>query len=160
MPLAEVTVGEALQAAGYATFFAGKWHLGPDESYWPEAQGFDVNLGGHHRGSPPGSGAYFVPWDNPRLEDGPEGEYLTDRLAEETAAFVRTQAGRPFFAMLSLHAVHIPLMAPPELVARYERKARERAASPAGGASTSTTSSRTSVSSRTRPNGSRRGWPP
>ena len=38
MPLEEVTVAEALRSAGYATFFAGKWHLGPDEGWWPEAQ--------------------------------------------------------------------------------------------------------------------------
>lgn len=132
MPLEEVTVAEALAAAGYATFFAGKWHLGPDATYWPEAQGFDVNIGGHHRGSPPGPGRYFAPWDNPRLDSGPEGEFLTDRLADETAAFVRAHAGRPFFAMLSLYSVHIPLMAPPDLVAKYERKAREQIASAAG----------------------------
>ena len=43
----EVTLAEALKEAGYATFFAGKWHLGP-ETFWPESQGFDVNQGGSH----------------------------------------------------------------------------------------------------------------
>ena len=41
------------QGAGYATFFAGKWHLGP-EGFWPEDQGFDVNIGGIDRGGPYG----------------------------------------------------------------------------------------------------------
>ena len=133
MPLEEVTIAEALRSAGYATFFAGKWHLGPDEGWWPEAQGFDVNLGGHHRGSPPGPGRYFAPWDNPRLDADAPGEFLTDRLAAETADFVRSQAGEPFFAVMSLYSVHIPLMAPADLVAKYEAKARAADASGAAG---------------------------
>ena len=49
----EVTIAEQLKKHGYQTFFAGKWHLG-SEGHWPEDQGFDINIGGHHRGSPPG----------------------------------------------------------------------------------------------------------
>ena len=43
--LDEFTIAEALKQGGYATFFAGKWHLGP-QGYYPENQGFDVNKGG------------------------------------------------------------------------------------------------------------------
>ncbi len=43
------TLAKSLKEAGYATFFAGKWHLGP-EGWWPENQGFDVNFGGIDRG--------------------------------------------------------------------------------------------------------------
>ena len=68
----EVTLAEALKEAGYATFFAGKWHLGP-EGFWPESQGFDVNRGGITRGGPYGGKKYFSPYGNPRLKDGPEG---------------------------------------------------------------------------------------
>ena len=74
----EVTIAEALKESGYATFFAGKWHLGP-EGHWPESQGFDVNQGGITRGGPYGGKRYFSPYGNPRLEDGPEGD--TCRLA-------------------------------------------------------------------------------
>lgn len=66
------TMAKSLKAAGYATFFAGKWHLGP-EGWWPENQGFDVNLGGIDRGGPYGGKKYFSPYGNPRLPDGPEG---------------------------------------------------------------------------------------
>ena len=52
MDLEEVTLAESLKAAGYATCFAGKWHLGPSEEFWPENQGFDINLGGHRGGMP------------------------------------------------------------------------------------------------------------
>src|SRR5690242_3233732 len=39
LALEEVTLAEALRAASYATFFAGKWHLGTGP-YAPTAQGF------------------------------------------------------------------------------------------------------------------------
>jgi len=60
MAHSEVTLAEALKGAGYATFFAGKWHLGP-EGFWPESQGFDVNQGGITRGGPYGGKKYFHP---------------------------------------------------------------------------------------------------
>jgi len=46
MPLEEVTIAELMKSAGYTTFFAGKWHLGPSEEFWPTRQGFDINKGG------------------------------------------------------------------------------------------------------------------
>ena len=95
------TLAKALKAAGYATFFAGKWHLGP-EGYWPENQGFEINRGGNERGGPYGGGKYFSPYGNSRLTDGPEGEHLPDRLATETAKFIRANRNRPFFAYFSV----------------------------------------------------------
>lgn len=125
MPLEELTLAEAFGEAGYATFFAGKWHLGGEPSHWPEAQGFDVNRGGWSRGGPYGGGKYFSPYGNPRLEDGPDGEHLPDRLARETAAFIHEQATaeRPFLAYLSFYSVHTPLMAPAERVAVHQARA-------------------------------------
>ena len=122
MPLEETTLAEALRAVGYATFFAGKWHLGPSAEFWPEAQGFDLNRGGHERGGPYGPGRYFTPYGNPRLEDGPAGEHLPARLANETAQFIAAHAGEPFLAYLSFYSVHTPLMAPEDFVAKYEAK--------------------------------------
>lgn len=115
------TMAEILRAAGYATFFAGKWHLGP-EGWWPENQGFDHNLGGIDRGGPYGGKRYFSPYGNPRLRDGPEGEHLPDRLAEETVAFMRANRDRPFLAYFSFYDVHTPLMARPDLQRKYEEK--------------------------------------
>ncbi|MGC9344457.1 MAG: sulfatase-like hydrolase/transferase, partial [Bacteroidales bacterium] len=66
MALEEQTLAEALKNNGYATFFAGKWHLG-DEGFWPEDQGFDVNKGGWRSGGPYGGNKYFSPYGNPRL---------------------------------------------------------------------------------------------
>ena len=59
LPLEEVTIAEALQAGGYKTFFAGKWHLGK-KGFWPEDQGFEVNIAGGKAGAPR---SYFAPYD-------------------------------------------------------------------------------------------------
>jgi arylsulfatase A-like enzyme len=121
LPLEEVTLAEAFSEAGYATHFAGKWHLGP-EGYWPKQQGFDVNRGGWTAGLPR---SYFSPYHNPRLEDGPPGEHLPQRLAEETVQFIEAHAQEPFLAYLSFYSVHTPLQGRPDLVREYEDK-RER----------------------------------
>lgn len=125
MPLEEVTLAEALKEHGYATFFAGKWHLGPTEEFWPEHQGFDINKGGWSAGSPSKGNKYFSPYGNPRLPDGSPGEHLPDRLARETVQFVSQSKDKPFLAYLAFYSVHTPLMAPPELVEKYRAKAEK-----------------------------------
>lgn len=120
LPLEEVTIAEAFKEAGYATFFAGKWHLGPEEKYYPDRQGFDVNMGGHFRGGPYGGGRYFAPFDGmPNLTSQP-GDHLPARLAEETANFIIEHKDQPFFAYLSFYSVHTPLMGRPDLVEKYK----------------------------------------
>jgi arylsulfatase A-like enzyme len=121
LPLEEITLAEALKANGFATFFAGKWHLGP-QGCWPEDQGFDVNQGGCDRGGPYGPGGYFSPYGNPRLSDGPKGEHLPDRLARETVTFIEEHRDGPFLAYLSFYDVHTPLMAREDLKAKYLAK--------------------------------------
>lgn len=122
LPLEEFTIAEALKSDGYSTFFAGKWHLG-DSSFYPGYQGFDINIGGHHRGSPPGG--YYSPYKNPMLEDGPEGEYLTDRLTSETISFIESAGEKPFLAFLSFYTVHTPIEANLEYIAYYNTKAEK-----------------------------------
>ncbi len=123
LPLEAPTLAKAMQRAGYATFFAGKWHLGP-EGHWPENQGFEINMGGHDRGGPYGGSKYFSPYGNPRLTDGPDGEHLPDRLATETASFIEANRDRPFFAYFAFYSVHTPLMARDDLRIKYEEKRR------------------------------------
>jgi arylsulfatase A-like enzyme len=123
MPLEEVTIAEALKEHGYATQFAGKWHLGPTEEFWPENQGFDFNRGGFERGGPYGGKKYFSPYGNPRLSDGPDGEHLPDRLATETNNFIEAHKDQPFFAYLAFYSVHTPLIGRPDLVEKYKAKA-------------------------------------
>ncbi len=99
LPLDEFTLAEALHESGYATFFAGKWHLG-GKGFFPEDQGFDVNRGGIRRGGPYGGKRYFSPYGNPRLKDGPDGEHLPARLGKETVAFIHANRDKPFLAYL------------------------------------------------------------
>lgn len=120
LELEENTIADVLKKQGYKTFFAGKWHLGETEEFWPENQGYDINKGGWSRGWP--QGGYFSPYENPKLEDGPEGEYLPDRLADETIRFLEENSHRPFFACLSFYLVHNPLQAKDEVIEKYKEK--------------------------------------
>jgi arylsulfatase A len=111
------TLAERLKAAGYATGFFGKWHLGDDPRCWPKEHGFDVNLGGCGFGGPP---TYFDPYRIPTLPPRKTGEYLTDRLADETIAFLRREKDRPMFVCLWTYNPHYPFEAPAELIAHYK----------------------------------------
>ena len=109
----EITLAETFKEGGYNTFFAGKWHLGKKGNY-PENQGFDINIAGHHMGAP---ASYFYPFgeeDNIRKvpglqKEGKQGDYLTDVLTDKTIAFIKQNKDKPFFAYLSHYAVHTPL---------------------------------------------------
>ena len=128
LALEEITIAEALKAKGYATMLSGKWHLGENEKYWPEAQGFDVNKGGYNAGSPnkgKESNGYFSPYGNPRLQDGPEGEYLTDRLTDEAIIFIGAHQKSPFFLYLPYYAVHNPMQAKEAHIEKFKKKAAE-----------------------------------
>ena len=117
------TLAEALKDAGYRTGHFGKWHLGLTEPHWPERQGFDVAWHCEPSAGPPGF--YFSPYGvvppgTPRPEkrsakyvvgtitDGPDGEYITDRLTDEAVAFIENNKARPFFLNLWQFGVHGP----------------------------------------------------
>lgn len=130
MKLEETTIAETLKDAGYKTFFCGKWHLG-DRPYYPEKQGFAINVAGYHASLPP---SYYWPYKNKRwkwnpaienldLDKGGKGEYLTDRLTDESLEFLDTVGGGPFLLYLSHYAVHTPLQAKKELEIKYKAKA-------------------------------------
>jgi arylsulfatase A-like enzyme len=111
------TWAHCLQDAGYATATMGKWHLSDD----PLPYGFDVNIGGTHSGGPPRG--YYPPHGGvPGLKDAPAGEYVTDRLSEEACKFITANKDGPWMVYLTHFAVHTPLHAKKELVAKYEQK--------------------------------------
>lgn len=122
LALAEITVAEALKSNGYRTFFAGKWHLGGD-GFTPEEQGYEVNKGGYHFGTPPGG--YHSPYRNPKLSDDPPGAELPIRLGNETARFIseKAHADEPFFAMLSFYSVHGPIQCSQARFEKFQAKA-------------------------------------
>ncbi|HEU0206480.1 MAG TPA: sulfatase [Pseudolysinimonas sp.] len=119
LPENEYSLARAFSANGYATWHVGKWHLGP-ERCWPDRHGFDVNIGGCEMGSPK---SYFSPYNIPTLPDGPDGEYLTDRLTDEAITLVRSSTETPFFLNLWHYAVHTPIQGPSDLVGKYREKA-------------------------------------
>lgn len=119
LALEETTIAEVLKPSGYACAHVGKWHLGGDPFY-PDMQGFDINVGGNYLGHPP---SYFSPYKIPILKEGPEGEYLTDRLGDEAVRFIEKNRDRPFFMYFAHYAVHNPLQAKKEIIEHYQAKA-------------------------------------
>jgi arylsulfatase A-like enzyme len=124
-----ITLPESLKENGYKTFFAGKWHLGGKGSY-PEDHGFDINIGGNDSGSP--KGGYFSPFNNPQLPDGPKGENLEMRLANETVKFMKENKKTPFLAYLAFYAVHGPIQTTEAKWKKYRDKAGQMGISEKG----------------------------
>lgn len=127
LPLEHVTIAERLKQAGYATAFMGKWHLagvpgakGQGTSrFYPQHQGFGLNLGGCAHGGPP---SYFDPYRIHNLKDRRPGEYLPFRLANEAISFLRKNQNKPFFLALWHYTVHWPMQAPKKLITKYEQR--------------------------------------
>ncbi len=125
LDLDEITIAEVLKEAGYVTAHIGKWHLG-SQKWWPENQGFDFNYGGADMGQPP---SYFDPYERnktrpgiPTLKPRKEGEYLTDREADEAVKFIRDHQDTTFFLNLWHYAVHTPIQAKEDLIQKYSGK--------------------------------------
>lgn len=127
LPQNETTFAELFKASGYVTASIGKWHLGGKRST-PRQHGFDVSIGGNHKGFPPD---YFFPYlresSGLELEDlnrnGKKGEYLTDRLTDEALQFMDKNKDRPFMLYLSHYAVHTPMQAKESIIEKYRKKA-------------------------------------
>lgn len=143
LALDQGTIGKAFKENGYRTFYAGKWHLGGEETYWPQHQGFDINVGGCALGA---LATHFWPYylpDKPSdigkneshnvapygLETGKEGEYMADRLTDETVNFLKAHkkegSGKPFFIYLAHYQVHEPLEAKADDVKYFEEKLKK-----------------------------------
>jgi len=116
IPDTETTITERLRAAGYRTGIIGKWHLGAPQA---PLQGFDVSIATDVLGGP---ASYFSPYEIPGFPEGPEGEYITERLTDEAVTFIEQRGDRPFFLFLSHFAPHSPWQARAELVAKHEAR--------------------------------------
>jgi arylsulfatase A-like enzyme len=118
--MSETIFPQFLKPAGYVTGQFGKWHLGPDPAWSPALRGFDEVFGFLGRGAHD----YFK-LDDPKdpIYRGTnvvkETGYLTDRLGEETCDFITRHQTEPFFAYLAFNAVHAPLQAPADEIAKF-----------------------------------------
>jgi arylsulfatase A-like enzyme len=114
-----VTIAEALKAAGYTNIHLGKWHLGDD----PTTQGFDINIGGDTSGGPSGGG-YFTPFNSgpmkPFSDLYPKGTHRVDIFADQAIKFMKANKEKPFFMYLSYYSVHGTLQPVPEFVEKYK----------------------------------------
>lgn len=133
IPHEDTTLAEALKAAGYTTAHFGKWHLqghtekGTDN--FPEKHGFDINVAGQNAGQP---GSYHFPYKSKQhpgtdvigMEDGKEGDYLTDALTDKAIGFVKEHADKPFFLNLWYYTVHTPIEARKDKLKKYSAKAK------------------------------------
>ena len=112
-----VTWAHCIQKAGYKTATMGKWHLSKD----PLPYGFDLNVGGTQSGGPPRG--YFSPHGSaPGLQNSPEGEYVTDRLSDEAIKFIGENKENNWFLYLTHFAVHTPIQAKKEDIAKFQAK--------------------------------------
>ena len=116
------TMGELMQKAGYHCGYTGKWHLGETPETLPLGRGFSANAAGCGWGHPPGG--YFAPYRNKYLKDGPKGEYLPDRLCEESIRFMKEseQTGKPFFLIHAPYLVHRPNQAKKEDINTFKQR--------------------------------------
>ncbi|MGB9620624.1 MAG: sulfatase-like hydrolase/transferase, partial [Armatimonadota bacterium] len=122
LPLSEVTIGERLKKAGYATGFVGKWHLGTKPEMQPVKRGYDEFFGFLSGGR-----SYFfsepLPYNSAILrgtQPVTEDTYLTDAFGREAAAFIRKHSDQPFFLMLCFNAVHTPLEVTDRYINRFK----------------------------------------
>ena len=134
--LEHVTIAEELKRVNYKTAHIGKWHLTPRDGVehpdlWPEAQGFDRNIGGFSAGAP---GSYHWPYGRGKnkqtgrvinLPDkGRAGDYLTDTLTDEAVKIIEEWREEPFFIYFSYYTVHTPIEAKPEYVGHFGAKVK------------------------------------
>lgn len=123
LPLELPSYARELKKLGYVTTFIGKWHLAGegsikskdgivDEKFHPEHFGFDTNIGGCAYGQPK---SWFDSFKNGTIKDRQQGQYLTDRLADEAVDFITKNKDKPFLLNLWPYTVHIPFKAPKEL---------------------------------------------
>ncbi|HEY5312614.1 MAG TPA: sulfatase-like hydrolase/transferase, partial [Pirellulales bacterium] len=115
----KLTIAEVLKSAGYTTACIGKWHLGDHAGpgrVMPGDQGFDVVVNQNVNGRIAG-GRRAQPGKTKPLGR----EFVSQLLTDEAIKFVDDNRQRPFFLYLPHVAVHIPLVAKPEIQSKYER---------------------------------------
>ena len=111
----DITVADALKAAGYKTGHFGKWHLAGKGGSLPRDQGFDVSFDSFGEGElPEGSEG-----NKKGPPSDPKGVFTLTRKAIQ---FIEANKDAPFFCYVAHHAIHTPLQGRPETLAKFEAK--------------------------------------
>lgn len=138
VPVEEIFISKTLQDAGYYTGAIGKWHLGEEDRFHPNARGFDdfygFLAGGHD---------YFPKEYQPKYDrliknkakhireylkplqhngkDIQQDEYITDAFSKHAVKFIGDAAKKdnPFFLYLAYNAPHTPIQAKKEDIAKF-----------------------------------------
>lgn len=115
LPLTEQTIANRLKAVGYTTGLVGKWHLGNIPEMHPPKRGFDEFfgfLGGAHN--------YFK-WEGMMRGEEPVSgdEYFTDAFGREACSYIQRHKGKPWFLYLAFNAVHTPMNATDDRLAKF-----------------------------------------
>ena len=127
LPLGINTVADYLNPLGYKSIVLGKWHLGNADRYHPLNRGFDEFYGfrGGARSFWPLSLKAALDRPEDRMEKGfglfeEPKKYLTDAIADEACDFMERHKEEPFFMYVSFNAVHSPLEATDEDLAKIK----------------------------------------
>jgi arylsulfatase A len=122
------TMAEMFKDAGYKTCHIGKWHLGHETEYQPNAHGFDYSFG--HLGGCIDNYSHFFYWNGPNRHDlyrnGEEvfydGQFFPDLMVKEASAFMEKNKNSPFFIYFALNTPHYPYQGTPEWLEYYREK--------------------------------------
>ena len=117
LPLSETTMAQRMHAAGYVTGLVGKWHLGEAPRFRPPRRGFDDSFGFLAGAHPYLSGSGAPIFRGSREVD--EKQYLTDAFGREAVEFIDHHKKERFFLYLAFNAVHTPMQATADRLAKF-----------------------------------------
>jgi arylsulfatase len=127
------SVASLLQASGYHTYMAGKWHLGLKPDQIPHARGFERDFSTLGGGGDHFNDGWNIEWQIPKMpytEDGipvkklPKNFYSSKNYTDKTIQFIKEGRGdgKPFFAYMAFTAPHGPLQVPNKWLRRYKNR--------------------------------------
>ncbi len=123
----QATIARRLSQVGYQTYVTGKWGIGEAGANLPNRFGFDRSYvmdatgGSNYDKTPYLPGYNNVDW----FEDGqpitlPDDYYSSRSLVDKMIKYIDSgDSNKPFFAFLSLQALHIPVQVPTSYIDAY-----------------------------------------
>lgn len=123
-----LTIADRLRANGYRTFMAGKWHMGETADEMPQNHGFDRSFALAASGADNWEDKSYIPFyaEAPWYEDGaeaalPDDFYSSKFIVDQMIEYLKvSDSDKPFLAYLPFQAIHIPVQAPQNFIAKYD----------------------------------------